>query len=322
MATIRIGSECKVCFTPVMSACDHDHPRGGRDSASDSRVTRSLAIALAITAVLLIGEAAGGWLANSLALLADAGHVLTDAGALTLSLFVTWLARQRARTRTTYGYLRWEILAALFNAATLLLISVWIVFEASMRLRSPEPVAGALMLWVSIGGLAANSAAMIVLHGTHSHNLNVRAAYLHIAGDLLASLGTVAAAIIVELTGWAAADPLASLLTTLLIVVGAWRLLRESVDVLLEAAPKHISIAEVRACLDDIEGVEAVHDLHVWTVTSGVVALSAHAIVRQPEYHQGVLEKAIDSLKTMGIHHVTLQLERTEMAEREDHLHP
>jgi cobalt-zinc-cadmium efflux system protein len=305
---------------------DHDHARDHRHGAprigADRHVRRPLAIALAITVVLLVGEAIGGWLANSLALLADAGHVLTDAGALGLALFITWLARQPGRPEKTYGYLRWEILAALFNGATLLLISGWIVVEAVMRFRNPEPVAGTLMLWVSVIGLIGNAIAAKVLHGSHTHNLNVRAAYLHVVGDLLASVGTVIAAIVVTVTGWQGADPAASLLTTLLIVIGAWRLLRESVDVLLEAAPKHIALDAVRGCLSGIEGVEEVHDLHVWTVTSGVVALSAHAIVRDAARHQAVLEQALDNLQHMGINHVTLQLEREAMNDRERHLHP
>jgi cobalt-zinc-cadmium efflux system protein len=300
----------------------HGHAHGRRAAGGDRKVTRSLAIALGITILLLVGEAVGGWLANSLALLADAGHVLTDAAALILSLFVTWLAKQPGKPGKTYGYLRWEILAALINAATLLLISVWIVVEAVLRFRHPEPIAGTLMLWVAVAGLAANGVAVRVLEGSHTHNLNVRAAYLHILGDLLASAGTVVAAIIVKYFGWAGADPAASLLTTLLIVVGAWRLLRESVDVLLEAAPPHIEMDDVRACIATIDGVESVHDLHVWTVTSGVVAMSGHVVVREPDKHQDVLELSLDRLQKMGIHHVTIQLERSKIEDCEVNLHP
>jgi len=312
-------------FIPVMSSRDHthahDHLRGRRASA-DPRLTRSLTIALGITLVLLLGEGIGGWLANSLSLLADAGHVLTDAAALGLSLFVTWLARQPGTSGKTYGYLRWEILAALFNAATLLLISGWIVVEAVMRFRHPEPVVGTLMLSVAVAGLVGNAVAASVLHGSHTHNLNVRAAYLHVWGDLLASAGTVVAAIVVKYVGWVGADPAASLFTTLLIVVGAWRLLRESVDVLLEAAPPHIAIDEVRGCITGVDGAESVHDLHVWTLTSGVVAMSAHVIVREPDRHQDVLERSLERLQHMGIHHVTLQLERSKIDDCELHLHP
>ncbi|HKO16814.1 MAG TPA: cation diffusion facilitator family transporter [Gemmatimonadaceae bacterium] len=309
----------------------HDHAHGhgqhhahghGHLHASLPEATRALRIALGLTMALLVAEVIGGLLSNSLALLADAGHMLTDAGALGLSLFVAWMCRQPGPEQKTYGYLRWEILAALINGATLLFISAFIVWEAAVRFRHPEPVASGLMLGVAIAGLVVNGIAARVLHGAHDGSLNMRGAYLHVLGDLLASLGTVAAAVIVRFTGWLGADPAASLLTTLLIVNGAWRLVREAVDVLLEAAPPHIALEAVRARLASIDGVESVHDLHVWTVASGVVAMSAHLIVRQPEQHQEVLERAHDHVLEMGIQHVTVQLERREMYERELHLHP
>jgi cobalt-zinc-cadmium efflux system protein len=262
-------------------------------------------------------------MSNSLALLADAGHVLTDAGALGLSLFVAWLARQPGSPGKTFGYLRWEILAALINGATLLLISVWIVVEAVMRFKHPEPVAGGLMLAVAILGFCINGIAVWLLHGVqHGGSLNVRGAYLHVLGDMLASGGTVVAAVIIRSTGWLGADPVASLVTTMLIIAGAWRLVRESVDVLLEAAPAHIALDKVRARLESIDGVESIHDLHVWTVTSGMVAMSAHAVVRDLGSHRVCLETAHDVVQEMGIHHVTIQLESEEMHEREMHLHP
>ena len=275
-----------------------------------------------LTLVVLFAESIGGWLSNSLALLADAGHVLTDAAALGLSLFVAWFSRQPVTPEKTYGYLRWEILAALINGATLLGISVWIVIEAIARLRAPEAVGGSLMLAVAAGGLLANIIAAVLLRPVHGHSLNVRGAYLHIMGDLLASVGTIAAAVVIRLTGWLAADPLASLLTTGIIVRGAWSLVRESVDVLLESTPSHIALGDVRQALENIPGVESVHDLHVWTVTSGVVALSAHALVRDVEKQQDVLEHACAALSRMGIHHVTIQIERREMSAHEPHLHP
>lgn len=307
-------------------AHNHDHA-GHRHSQNPGGETRSkgaraLRVALALTLVLLVGEAVGGWLSNSLALLADAGHVLTDAGALGLSLFVAWFCRQQGSAEKTYGYLRWEILAALINGATLLGISGWILVEAILRLRNPEPVAGGLMLVVAVAGLAVNAAAALILHPVHGQNLNVRGAYLHVVGDLFASGGTVVAAILIRTTGWLPADPLASLLSTALIMRGAWSLVRESVDVLLESAPGHIPLDGVRARLAAIPGVESVHDLHVWTVSSGLVAASAHAVVREPADHQRVLEKAHDVLQELGIHHVTMQLERTEMDSRDaEHLH-
>ena len=302
----------------------HDHGGGHAHTHAHAHATstRALAWALALTFVILLVEAIGGWVSNSLALLADAGHVLTDAGALGLSLFVAWLSRQPSSAEKTYGYLRWEILAALINGATLLGISAWIVIEALQRFRHPEHVAGGVMLAAAALGFVVNAVAAWLLHGAHESSLNVRGAYLHVLGDMLASLGTVAAAVVIRFTGWLTADPIASLLTTLLIVAGAWTLVRESVDVLLEASPPHIDLDTVRARIESIPNVESVHDLHVWTVTSGMVAMSAHAIVRDSRCHQDVLERAHDALLDMGIEHVTIQLECEAMDEREPHLHP
>jgi len=301
----------------------HDHcHHGHRGHGEDARSTRALRWALALTVFILIAEGVGGWLSNSLALLADAGHVLTDAGALGLSLFVAWLAKQPGSSAKTYGYLRWEILAALINGATLLGISAWIVYEAVMRFRNPQPVVGVLMFAIALIGLVVNAITVGLLHGVRAGNLNVRGAYLHVLGDLLASFGTVVAAVIIKMTGWLHADPIASLVTTILIVFGAWRLVRESVDVLLEAAPAHIALDTVRTRLESIPGVESTHDLHVWTVTSGMVAMSVHAFVRDSGNHQTVLERAHDLLSEMGIQHSTIQLECEEMFERELHLHP
>jgi cobalt-zinc-cadmium efflux system protein len=272
--------------------------------------------------VFLVAEVVGGILSNSLALLADAGHMLADVAALALSLFVAWFSRQPHEPRRTYGYLRWEILAAFINGATLLLLSAWIAIEAVLRLRSPEPVESGLMLAVAVAGILANIGAAWILHPASEASLNLRGAYLHVVSDLLGSVATVAAALLVRFTGWLAADPIASILMTLLIVRGAWRLVRESVDVLLESTPSHISVGSVRKQLEVIPGIESVHDLHVWTVTSGVIAMSVHAIVREPERHQHVLEHVHDAMRLFGIQHVTVQLERREMYERELHLHP
>jgi cobalt-zinc-cadmium efflux system protein len=307
-------------------AHDRAHTHGGRVGDTSREIdhatpTRRLRAALAVTAIFLVVEVIGGLLSNSLALLADAGHMLTDVAALTLSLFVAWFSRQPASPQKTYGYLRWEVLAAFLNGATLLLISVWIVWEAVLRLRAPEPLQSGLMIVVAVAGLLVNVLAAWMLHSSGESSLNVRAAYLHVVGDLLGSVGTVAAAVIIRWTGWLAADPIASLLMALLILRGAWGVVRESVDVLLESTPSQISLGSVRAQLEAIPGVESVHDLHVWSVTSGLVAMSAHAIVREPDRHQHVLEHVHDAMRLFGIDHVTVQLERSEMYERERHLH-
>ena len=290
------------------------HSHGSGDS-------KRLRVALVITATLLVAEVVGGILSNSIALLADAGHMLTDVAALGLSLFVAWFAHLPRTSHRTYGYLRWEILAALINGVTLLLLSTWIVWESLARFSDPEPVTGGMMLIVAVLGLAANIAAARVLHPASESSLNVRGAYLHVLGDLLASVGTVAAAITIWATGWLAADPLASLFTTALIVRGAWNLVRESVDVLLESAPAHCPPGAIRARLEAIPGIESVHDLHIWSVSSGMVAMSAHAVVREPERNQSVLESVHEAMKVFGIEHVTVQLERHDMAAHEQHDH-
>ena len=303
----------------------HDHAHGhGHAHAHHGHgaSVRALRIALVLTAAFLVAEVVGGFLANSLALLADAGHMFTDVAALGLSLFVAWFSQRPETPQKTYGYLRWEILAAFLNGATLLLVSAGIVWEAILRLRSPEPIGSGLMLAVGVAGGVVNLVCAWVLHPPSHAGLNHRGAYLHVLGDLLGSVAAVAAALIVRYTGLTVADPIASIVMTLLIVRGAWRLVHESVDVLLEATPAHISLPAVRAQLEAIPGVEIVHDLHVWTVTSGVVAMSAHAIVREPERQQHVLEHILDAMRLFGIEHVTIQLECEEMSARELHLHP
>jgi cobalt-zinc-cadmium efflux system protein len=289
----------------------HAHDHRGHDHAAS---TRALRWALGLTAVLLVVEVIGGWLSNSLALLADAGHMLTDVGALGLSLFVAWFSRQPASARRTFGYLRWEILAAFLNGAALLLISAAIVWEAVQRLRAPEPLASGTMLGVAIAGLVVNVVSARLLHGGSHGSMNVRGAYLHVLGDLLGSVGTIAAALVVRWTGWLPADPIASMVVTLLIVRGAWRLVRESVDVLLEAVPAHISLAAVRARLEAVAGVESVHDLHVWSVSSGLVAMSAHAVVPDLARLQPALVAMHTAMADLGIRHVTVLLVREQLA--------
>jgi cobalt-zinc-cadmium efflux system protein len=293
----------------------HDHSLPHlHDHAHPSHQGR-LRWALVLTALFFVAELVGGVISNSLALLADAGHMFTDVGALALSLFVAWFSRQPAAPEKTYGYLRWEILAALLNGAVLLLVSGLIVWEAFQRLQSPEPLQSGIMMGVAMAGLLVNMISAAILHPVHGHSLNARGAYLHVIGDLLGSVGTVLAAVLVRWTGWLAADPIASVVVTLLVVRSAWRLVHESIDVLLEATPAHISLGSVREGLQKIRGIESVHDLHVWTVTSGMVAMSAHAVVREPAENQKVLEAAVAAMQRLGISHVTLQVERDSICE-------
>ncbi len=273
---------------------------------------RRLWAVLGITAVFMVVEAVGGWLSHSLALLADAGHMLTDVGALGLTLLTAWIARRPADDTKTYGYQRWEILAALINGALLFAIAIAVVYEALERIRSPEPIEAGLFLAVACAGLVSNLVALRLLHGDHQHNLNTRGAYLHILGDLLGSAGAIVAALVVRFTGWTPVDPILSIALSLLILVGAWRLVRESTDILLEAVPRHVSLPVVQQRMLAVGGVLAVHDLHVWTVTSGVVAMSGHVIVPDLAAHPRVLKDIRGELGRLGIGHVTVQIEVAE----------
>jgi len=267
-------------------------------------------LVLAITAAVMVAEAVGGWLAHSLALLADAGHMLADVAALGLSLVVTALAQRPVTAERTFGLLRLEILAALVNGAALIVIALGIGFEAYQRLRSPTEVQGTLLLIIAGVGLVANAAGTAILHRGHNHSLNQRGAYLHIVSDLLGSVGALLAGVIILATGWVQADPVISVLISLLILGSAWRLVKESTDVLLEAAPAHIALSDVHDRIASIPGVASVHDLHVWTVTSGVIAMSGHLVVQNPADNQRVLEAVQACLGDMGIRHVTVQMER------------
>jgi cobalt-zinc-cadmium efflux system protein len=264
---------------------------------------------LALTATFMLVEAVGGWLSGSLALLADAGHMLTDVGALALSLLSAWIAQRPADHTKTYGYLRWEILAALVNGAALFGIAALVVVEAIQRIQEPQPVRTGLFLAVASAGLLVNLTSLAVLHSHREGSLNVRGAYLHVLGDALGSVGAVTAALIIAVTGWTLADPIVSILLSILILVGAGRLLRDSTDILLESVPRHVSMAEVQRRMLAVPGVAAVHDLHVWTVTSGMVAMSGHAVVPDLEAHPGVLDGIRVEMSQMGIGHVTIQLE-------------
>jgi cobalt-zinc-cadmium efflux system protein len=270
-------------------------------------------VALGITAAIMVVEVVGGVLSHSLALLADAGHMLADVGAIGLALFVAYVAQRPATPERSYGLLRLEILAALVNGALLIAIAIGIGVEAAARLREPAAVDGRMLIGVALVGLVANLIAAATLHRGHQHSLNQRAAYLHVLGDLLGSIGALAAGAIVLGTGWTAADPLISVAIGALILVGAWRLVRESVDVLLEATPGHIALADVHNQLVTVSGVASVHDLHVWTVTSGVVAMSGHLVVRDPAANQRVLEEVQGRMSGLGIDHVTVQIEKDPM---------
>ncbi len=279
--------------------------------AAEGSPSRRLAVVLALTAAYMVAEAVGGWRAHSLALLADAGHMLSDVAALALSLFAAWIAQRPATPARSYGYHRTEIIAALANASTLIAISVWICIEAYHRIGAPPVVAGGLVMAIAAGGFIVNVAAMWVLGGgSRSSNLNVRGAWLHVATDALGNLGTVAAGAAVVFLGWRWADPVASVLIAILVCWSAWALLSESLDVLMEGTPSGIDPDQVRAALAAIGGVLAVHDLHIWSIASGRVSLSAHVAVDGTRSDREVLQAMCVTLREdFRITHVTLQLE-------------
>jgi cobalt-zinc-cadmium efflux system protein len=289
----------------------HDHSDVGHEHIVDPSAARGrrLAWVLALTAGFMVAEVVGGVLSNSLALLADAGHMFTDVAALGLSLFAMRMARRPPSPEKTYGYVRLEILAALVNGAALLAIAGLIVWEAWSRVGEPVAVDATLLLGISAVGLAINLVSAFLLHAHAQHSLNVRGAYLHVLGDLLGSVGALLAGAIILLTGWTAADSLVSVLIAVLILASAWRLVREAADVLLEAAPSHIDVPQVLAALQAVPELHDVHDLHVWTLTSGFVALSGHGVIDDPTRHQEVLTAIQTCLRHFGIEHVTFQLE-------------
>ena len=268
-----------------------------------------LAWVLGLTATFMVAELIGGLLSNSLALLADAGHMFTDVAALGLSVFAIRLARRPPTVKRTYGYVRFEILAALVNGATLLVIAGLILREAWERLREPASIDGTIMLGVAAAGLVVNVIGATLLHGHAHDNLNVRGAYLHVIGDLLGSIGAIAAGVVILTTGWAPVDPIASVLIALLILYSAWKLVREATDVLLESAPSHVDMDAILRDLERIEGLEEVHDVHVWTLTSGFVALSAHGVIDDVAQHSRILDEIRERMRTHGIQHVTFQIE-------------
>ena len=246
-----------------------------------------LTLVLAITGVVFVAEVVGGLLSGSLALLADAGHMLTDATGLVLALIGAILATRAASARRTFGMQRAEVLAALSNALLLVGVAVWVLIQAVDRLRSPSEVETGLMLVVAIVGALANAAGLVILRRGQAESLNVRGAYLEVLADLFGSVAVIVAAILIILTGWTRFDAIASLLIFGLILPRAWSLLREVVDVLLEATPRGVDLAAVREHIKEVPGVVDVHDLHVWTITSGVPVLSAHVVVDDGVHQPG-----------------------------------
>jgi cobalt-zinc-cadmium efflux system protein len=280
------------------------HSHGGGGSA------RPLALTLLLTAAFTVVEVVAGVLTGSLALLADAGHMLSDSGSIGIALLAIWLARRPPTAQRSFGFKRAEILAALVNGVTLVAIAIWIFIEAADRFSDPPDVLGGWMLAVALGGVAVNVAAAFILARGDRGSLNLRAAFRHVLADLLGSVGVVLAAVVILLTGWAYADPLISVAIGVLVAASAWGVLRESVEILLEATPEGMDAGAVEARMLAVEGVTNVHDLHIWTITSGFPALAAHVLVGRGEDCHGrrrELEQLLQ--REFGIEHTTLQVD-------------
>lgn len=274
--------------------------------------------ALTISSAYFIAELVAGFMTNSLALLSDAGHMLSDIAAMALSLFAFRIAKRPATLISTYGYHRAEILAALFNGLALWLI-VGIIFAAAYnRLFQPQQVESLGMLIVAALGLVVNVTAGAILYGSHHHNLNLRGAFLHVVSDAVGSVGAIGAGLVMLATEWYLADPIISILIGVLILHSSWSLVKESMSILMQAVPKGIRLEEVQRTIEEVNGVMKVHDLHVWAVTSGIFTLSAHAVVHNGEDFHEVLNGIEDTLKDrFNIEHVTIQLETESREEKE-----
>jgi cobalt-zinc-cadmium efflux system protein len=297
---------------------DHDHaPNSKHDHRAHARGAnrRRLAIVLVLTLVYMLAEAIGGWLTNSLALFSDAGHMLTDVAALTLAMLALWFSSRPVTDSKTYGYYRMEILAALANGAALLAISLFIFYQAYQRIQNPPAVAGFEVLLIAAGGLVVNGISAWVLHSVSEENLNMRGAFLHVISDALGSVGAIIAGVLIWQWGWTISDPIISVLMCLLIVYSSWRLIRESVNILLEGTPSHINIRSVVEAMERVNGVMDVHDLHVWTISSGKEALSAHVTIDPGASHKNTLEALQAQLRSgFNIGHMTIQLETPDEA--------
>jgi len=278
-----------------------------RDHARELGAVRT---GLFLASVLCLTEAVGGYLTNSLALVIDAAHVMGDVGALGLALFALWVGTRPASESKTFGYHRAEILAALVNGVILWVVGILIVLEAWHRLQAPPAVAGPGMLAVALVGLAVNAFVARRLREHQGHSLNLRGAYLHVLSDLLGSIGAAVAGVVIVVGDWRPADALASLLIVGLIVFGSWALVREAVDVLMEAVPAHIDVETLRLALERVPGTDEVHDLHVWSLTTGRYALSAHAVVNGAAGDDAILAAMADlCAREFQSKNVTIQIE-------------
>jgi cobalt-zinc-cadmium efflux system protein len=293
----------------------HHHHDFGREGNR-----KGLAIALSITVGIMFVEFFGGLWTNSLALLSDSGHMLSDAASLALSLVAMWFAAKPASPHKTYGFYRFEILAALFNGITLFAIAGFIVWEAYGRILDPPTVASGSMMLIALIGLTANglSAWSLMRKGDVHNNINLRSAYLHILGDALGSVGAIAAGFIMWAFSWYLADPIISVIVALLILKSAWGVIKQAVHILMEGTPPTVNQAEVKHVLESIEGVINVHDLHIWTITSGLDSLSCHLLIEDHQDSQLILQEAIHRIEQQfHIQHTTIQIENSQIDHQE-----
>ncbi len=290
----------------------HDH--------SHNQNKKTLLIAFVIVTIYMVVEAVGGYLTNSLALLADASHMLSDSISLGVGYLAFSIGEKAADQLKTYGYKRFEILAAVFNGATLVLISIYIFYEAYQRFSEPQDIATSGMLVIAVIGLLVNIlvAWLLMRGGDTKDNLNLRAAFLHVLSDLLGSVGAIAAALLIIFFGWAWADPLASVIVAILVLISGWRVTKDAVHVLMEGTPKNVDLEQVAQTIEALPEVKSIHDLHVWSITSGKNAMSGHVVIEEQisfKESQQVLREIEAALERLHIGHVTVQLET------EDHPH-
>ena len=301
-------------------AMPHNHASSG-----DLHSSR-LVVVLGMTVCMMVAELVAGWWTSSLALIADAGHMFADAAGIALALTAIVAARKMSTARSTYGYYRLEILAAAINAVLLLAVAGWVVVAAIRRFRDPVSVDVGPMLVVGAAGLLVNVIGLGLLRSGQRDSLNLRGAYLEVMGDLLGSLGVVAAAIVIALTGYERADAIASVAIGILIVPRTWLLLREAVDILLEATPRHLDLEHIREHIGKVDGVVDVHDLHVWTITSGMPVMSAHVVVGRPASVLGsgpILDRLGECLhEHFDVAHCTFQIEPVGHFDHEMSVHP
>jgi cobalt-zinc-cadmium efflux system protein len=301
-------------------AMAHNH-----GSTSDHHSSR-LVVVLVMTASVMVAELMAGWWTHSLALIADAGHMLADGAGIAMALAAIVAARKISTARSTYGYFRLEILAAAINAVVLLAVAGWVVIAAIRRIHEPVAVDAGPMLVVALAGLLINAIGLGLLRGGQRESLNLRGAYLEVVGDLLGSAAVVTAAVVIALTGYERADPIASLAIGILIVPRTWLLLREAVDILLEATPRHIDVEHIREHIGSVDGVVDVHDLHVWTITSGMPVMSAHVVVGRTASALGsgpILDRLGECLhEHFDVAHCTFQIEPVGHFDHEMSVHP